>query len=137
LWDVVALPRLAAVVFAGFSVLALVLAVVGVHGVLRYSVAQRVHEIGIRMSLGASSRQVTTLVLRQALTWAALGLALGVGGALAAGRLLRTLLYGITPTDAPTWIGVSTVFLAAVVAAAWGPARRATRVDPVECLRAE
>jgi putative ABC transport system permease protein len=137
LWDVVALPRLAAVVFAGFSVLALVLAVVGVHGVLRYSVAQRVHEIGIRMSLGASSRQVTTLVLRQALTWAALGLALGVGGALAAGRLMRTLLYGITPTDAPTWIGVSTVFLAAVVAAAWGPARRATRVDPVECLRAE
>jgi ABC-type antimicrobial peptide transport system permease subunit len=120
-----------------FAALAIALAAIGVHGVLSCTVAQRTREIGIRMALGASAREVIGLVILRGATFAAVGLLVGLGLALAFARLISGLLYGVKPTDAATLAGV--VLTCAVVAALslWLPVRRAVSIDPLVALRQE
>jgi putative ABC transport system permease protein len=118
-----------------FSLLALVLAGVGLYGVLAYTVTERTHEIGIRMALGAERRRVLLLILRQGITLAAVGIALGLPASLLAGRVLRRSLFGITAADPATLTLIPLTLLAVALLAAWLPARRATRVDPIVALR--
>ncbi|HEX2188842.1 MAG TPA: ABC transporter permease [Longimicrobiaceae bacterium] len=120
-----------------FAAAALALAAVGVFGVMSYSVARRTREIGLRMALGAHAGRMQRMVLREALVLAALGIALGLAGALAATRLLRALLFQVGATDPATFLAVAAVLAAAALLASWLPARRATRVDPMVALRAE
>ena len=120
-----------------FASLALVLALVGIYGVVAYAAAHRTREIGIRIALGATERDVVALVVRGGLAWVLLGIAAGVGGAIAATRVMTGLLFGVTPTDPATF--VSTVIIMAVVAlaASYVPARRAASIDPIAALRME
>lgn len=133
----VAQERLLAGLLGGFAMLALVLAAAGLYGVVSYSTEVRTRELGIRMSLGAERGDVLRLVLRQGAAIAAAGLGVGVAGALAAGRLLESLLFQVSPTDPATLAGAALVLALAVALAGLLPARRATRVDPAEALRAE
>jgi putative ABC transport system permease protein len=132
-----ATPRFTAILFGGFAGLALVLAGFGLFSVMAYSVAQRQREIGIRMALGAQPSAVRSLVLSQALWLGIAGLAVGVAGALAATRVLGSLLFGVSATDPATFGAVSAALLLVMLAAAYLPARRATRVDPMIALRAD
>jgi putative ABC transport system permease protein len=135
--EAVAPRRLNALFIASFGTLALVIAMVGIAGVLAFSVSARTAEIGIRMSLGADAGRVRRMVLGQGGLLLAAGLVVGLSGALLATRLLRGLLFGVTPHD-PVTLGTVAVGLAAVgVAACWLPAARAARVDPAVALRAE
>lgn len=118
-----------------FAATALLLSSVGIYGVLSYMVAQRTRDIGIRMALGASQGQIVWDVLGFGLRLAGIGLAIGLGGALAATRLLSSLLYGVRPTDAFTFAAVSLLLLGVAFIASYLPARRATRVDPIVALR--
>jgi len=120
-----------------FGALALLLAAVGLYGVLAYNVARRRNEIGIRMALGASSPAVLRMVLREAGSLAISGLALGAAGALAAGRLVATFLYGLEPGDPATLIAAVAVLAGVASLAAYLPARRAASVDPMTALRDE
>jgi putative ABC transport system permease protein len=120
-----------------FASLALVLAGVGVYGVMSYAVTQRTQEIGIRMALGAQVRDVVTLVMRSGFVLAIIGVALGVVGAFALTRLMRSLLFAVAPTDAATFITVSVTLLVVALLACYLPARRATKVDPLIALRYE
>jgi predicted permease len=129
--------RLAMVVLSGFAALALLLALLGVYGVLSYSTSRRTHELGIRMALGAVPGDVIRMVLGNGLALAAAGIAAGLAGFLAMARLLSALLYGVTPHD-PATIAAGVLLLAlSAVVAAYLPARRAARVDPVRALREE
>ena len=131
-------PRRFTVLLLGlFAALALSLAVVGVHGVLSYSVAQRTREIGIRMALGASRGRVTGMVLGQGTGLISLGVLLGLAGAWVLSRLLRGLLFGVSATDPAIFAGVAGLLLLVSLLACYLPARRATRVDPAVALRAE
>jgi predicted permease len=129
--------RLGSTMFGAFALLALVLAAVGLYGVLSYTVAQRTNEIGIRFALGAQRRDVLRLMVGQGMQLAAFGAVIGALGALAAGRVLSSLLYGVSPRDGVV-LGVA-VLLPIIVAAvaSYLPARRASKVDPVVALRAE
>jgi putative ABC transport system permease protein len=120
-----------------FASVALILAAIGLYGVMSYSVSWQTHEIGIRMALGANRADVLRLVVRQGMKMALLGLALGLVGAFFVSRVLIGMLYGISPTDPLTFTGVSIVLLAVALLACLIPARRATRVDPIVALRAE
>jgi putative ABC transport system permease protein len=129
--------RLAMYVLLGFAALSLILAVLGIYGVISYSTAQRTQEIGIRMALGAEPRDVTRMVLRGALTLAAIGVVSGAVLFLGVGRVLASLLYGIGPRD-PLTIAIGVIVLGGVaLLASYVPARRAARVDPIVALRAE
>ncbi len=131
-------PARSSMVLVGlFAGVALALAIVGVFGVLSYSVSQRTTELGIRMALGASTQRVTWLVLGQGMLPVAIGVALGIGGALLLTRFMQSLLFGVTPTDPTTFIAVAALLGGTAAAASYLPARRATRVDPVKVLRAE
>ena len=129
--------RLPMQLMAVFALLALTLAAVGVYGVMAYSVVARTREIGVRVALGAQPRNVFGMILRQGLGAAVAGLTLGLAGALALGGVLRKLLYGVTPTDPATFVGVVVVLLVVSLAACVVPARRALRVDPLDALRSE
>lgn len=129
--------RLSAFMFACFALIALLLTAIGIYAVIAYSVVQRTREIGIRMALGAQSRDVLKLVVRNGMRLALIGVALGLAGALALSRLMTSLLFGITPTDALTFTAVSTGLIAVALLACYIPARRATKVDPLVALRYE
>jgi putative ABC transport system permease protein len=130
-------PRFNALLLSIFAGTALLLTAIGIYGVMAYSVAQRTNEIGIRIALGAGKNSIFRLVVGQAMTLVAISLVIGLGGAFAATRLLNSLLYGVGASDPVTFIAI--VLLVSVVAflAAWLPARRAARVDPIVALRAE
>jgi predicted permease len=120
-----------------FAALALVLAATGIYGVISVATAQRTREFGVRMALGAGRREILGMVLRQGVSLAVIGLVVGLAGALISGRLLRSFLYGITPTDPLTLAAVVMALGLVAIAACVLPARRATRVDPLVALRAE
>ena len=130
-------PRFYAVLVGILAGIAAILAAVGIYGVLAYAVAQRTQEIGIRMALGAQRGALLAFVLRQGLLLTIVGLALGIGGALALTRYLEGMLYGLTPVDAPTYALVAVVFAGVATLACYVPARRATKVDPVVALRCD
>jgi putative ABC transport system permease protein len=129
--------RFQLLLLAGFSALALVLAAVGIYGVISFLTVQRTHEIGVRVALGAQRGDILSMVFRHGLQLAGAGVALGIAAALAATRLLGTLLFGVTPSDPVTYAAISAVLLAAGLLACWLPAHRATRVDPLGALRHE
>jgi len=129
--------RMGAALLGLFGLLALVLASVGIYGVLAYSVAQRTAEIGIRMALGAQPGEVLRLVLRQGMSLAALGALLGLGSALLLARTAANLLYGVSATDPVTYAAITVLLLLVAMLACYIPARRATRIDPVVALRFE
>ena len=118
-----------------FAAVALILAAVGIYGVMSYSVSRRTHEIGIRISLGASRQQVLSMVLRQGLIQVLVGTIVGATGALLISRLMAKMLYGVEPTDAVTYGCVTFLLVATAMLAILVPARKATRIDPIVALR--
>lgn len=130
-------PRLSMALMASFGGLALLMAVGGIYGVLSYSVSRRTREIGIRMALGASRGQILGFIMREGAMLSMAGVALGGTGALASMRLIRSLLYGVSVTDAATYLLVPVVLLTVALSATFLPARRATRIDPMVALRYE
>lgn len=135
--ETIATSRSLMLLFSGFALLALVLACVGIYGIISYAVSQRTREIGIRMALGARAVDVLRLVLKNGMTLVLAGIVIGVAGALALTRFLATLLFGVTPTDTLTFVVVSLVLVTVALIACLIPARRATKVDPLEALRYE
>jgi len=129
--------RFAMMLLGTFAALALVLASVGIYGVMAYLVSQRTREIGIRMALGANRDNVLGMVVGQALVLAVIGAAIGLAGALGLTHLLSSLLYSVRPTDPLTFMLVSFVLVGVSVFASYIPARRATKVDPMAALRYE
>lgn len=135
--DTVAQPRFQMLLIGLFAGLALILATVGIYGVMAYSVTQRTNELGIRLALGAQPRDVLKMILSQGMLLVTIGLGLGLMLSLATGRLLASFLFGISPTDAPTFVGVSLILALAALLACYLPAQKATRVDPMIALRQE
>jgi putative ABC transport system permease protein len=133
----VAQPRFYTLLLTGFAGLALLLAALGIYGVVSYSVSQRTRELGIRIALGATQDRVVRLVIGQGMGLTVAGVAIGLVGAYWLVHLLATLLYGVTASDATTFVGVSVVLLGVASLASYLPARRASRVDPVIAMRAE
>jgi len=130
-------PRFRTLLISLFGGLASVLAAIGIYGVMAYSVSQRIHEIGIRMALGARPRDVIMLLLAQGMMLAGFGIVVGLIGSFALTRVLRMLLFGVSPTDPVTYTGVTLLLVLVALLACWLPARRAARVDPMEALRHE
>ena len=120
---------------AGFAALALLLAGIGIYGVIAYDVSQRTYEIGLRMALGARSRQVASLMVGRGIRMVVLGLALGVAGSLAVTGLIQSLLVDVSVVDPLTFAGVIAALSVVALGAAWIPARRASAVDPMVALR--
>jgi putative ABC transport system permease protein len=135
--DVLRGERFGAVVMGTLGALGLILAALGLYGVMAYSVSQRGHEIGLRMALGARPRDVLRLVLGEGGALVAIGLGLGLAAAVAVGRLLASTLHDVGPGDPPTFLLVALVLGATGLVASWLPARRAARVDPMTALRSE
>ncbi len=118
-----------------FAAVALVLAAVGIYGVMAYAVAQRTHEIGVRVALGAQASDVLRLVLKQGMVLTLLGVAIGVAGAIALTRVMKTFLFSVSTTDPLTFILIPLLLAMVALLACWIPARKATRVDPLSALR--
>ena len=137
LGDSIARQRLSMLVFVMFAAVALTLASVDLYGVVAHGVTERMHEIGVRIALGAEQRHVLGMVIRQGLSMALVGTAIGVGGALALSRWIQSLLFGVTATDPATIGAVIFMLLTVALVACSVPAWRATRVDPTTALRAE
>jgi putative ABC transport system permease protein len=135
--DSVSGRRTNAMLLGVFATLALVLAAVGMYGVMSYAVTQRVHEIGIRMALGAQKSDVIKLIVGSGMALVLAGIMIGLAGALALSRALSSLLYEVSATDPMTFAGVSLVLIAVALLASYIPARRATKVDPMIALRCE
>ncbi|MFI5230124.1 MAG: FtsX-like permease family protein, partial [Gemmatimonadales bacterium] len=133
----IARPRLELRLFALFGALALLLASIGVYGLLSFSVGQRQQEIGVRMALGAQPRSVMTLVLRNGMRLVVAGILVGAVVSLASARVLGALLFELSPTDPPTFALVAALLAVIGVMACWIPARRAARVDPAISLKTE
>jgi ABC-type antimicrobial peptide transport system permease subunit len=129
--------RVFAQAYALFGGLALLLAAIGLFGLMSYTVARRTHEIGIRMALGAQARDVLRLIMRESMVLVIVGVAIGVGIALAAGRFVASLLFGLASTDTITMLVAMTVMVAVSALAGFVPARRASRVDPIVALHYE
>jgi len=129
-------PRLLLTLFAGFASVGLLLAIVGVYGVVAYSVAQRRRELGIMVALGAERGRIMRVVFREALADAAAGLAAGIPASLAASRVMRNVVWGVSATDPVTYVVIAVATIGVVCAASVLPALRAARVDPVEALKA-
>jgi ABC-type antimicrobial peptide transport system permease subunit len=131
------LSRITASVAATLSLLALSLAAIGVYGVVAYVVSRRLREVGVRMALGASARDVQRLILRQTLRPVVVGMSIGIAIAAVTARLLHSILFGVSPYDAVAFMGAPLLMLAIAAAAAFIPTRRAMRVNPMSVLRAE
>jgi putative ABC transport system permease protein len=129
--------RAASELAAGLGSLALLLAAIGVYGVMSWSVAQRTREIGIRMALGAETRDVLRLVLRQAMRLVLLGAVIGVAASIAVTQAMKSMLFGLSPTDPATYAVVTSFLVLVALLACYLPARRATKVDPMVALRYE
>jgi len=133
--NAVAQPRLYLVLIASFAGTAMLLAAIGLYGVLAYAVGQRTREIGIRLALGARRGEVLRMVMIQAGQLSIAGVVIGLGAAVLASRLLRAQLFEITPTDTVTYVAVGAGLLIVALVASWIPARRAARIDPLVALR--
>ena len=133
----IAAQRFAMTLISAFSIVALVLAIVGVFGVMSHAVVQRSHEIGVRMAIGAQRSHVLSLILRQGMLLAGIGIVLGVAGALAVTGVLRSLLFEVSPTDLLTFGSIAVLLVVVTALACWIPARRATKIDPLAVLRSE
>jgi ABC-type antimicrobial peptide transport system permease subunit len=130
-------PRFNALLLSGFAAAGLLLAAIGIYGVVAFLVSQRTREVGLRMALGATPPAITRLFLLHAARWTAAGLCLGLAGSLAATRLLRGLLFEVPEHDVGSIVAAAAILSAAALAAAWLPSRRAARIDPVRTLREE
>jgi ABC-type antimicrobial peptide transport system permease subunit len=135
--DSVAAPRFRTTLVTLFAIVGLVLAAVGIYGVMAYTVSERTRELGVRLALGATRREVLRMVMTEAAALAAAGVVLGIAGAAAATRLMATLLFGVTPTDPTTFASIAAILMGVALAGSYVPARRATRVDPMATLRSE
>jgi putative ABC transport system permease protein len=135
--DVLSDDRFTLVLFACFAAIALLLAALGIYGVMTFSVAQRAHEIALRMALGATRGRVVTLVLREGVTLAAVGFVLGLIGAYFIGRAMQSTLYGVSALDLSAFSAVGCVLLAAALLACFLPAHRAASTEPMRVLRTE
>jgi putative ABC transport system permease protein len=133
----IAAPRLTANLLGLFALLALAIAAAGIGGVMALSVSQRTHEIGVRMAIGARAWEIIWMVLKQGMALALVGVAAGVLGAFALTHAVKSLLFGVTPTDPTTFGVVAAVLAAAAFVACYIPARRAAQVDPLQALRAD
>jgi ABC-type antimicrobial peptide transport system permease subunit len=133
----VANRRFQMVLIGLFAILAVALAVVGLYAVVSYSVAERIHEMGLRLALGARPANLVALILREGLRLVVLGIAIGVGAALVLTRFLEALLFGVDARDTITFVLAPAILLAAALLGCLAPARRAMRVDPAVALRAE
>ena len=135
--DTIATQRLSMLLLSSFAFVALLLAAVGIYGIMAYSVSQRRHDIGIRMALGAQVADIFKLVIAQGMSLALIGLGVGLAAAFALTRVMSTLLYGVSATDSVIFIGISLLIIVVALAAIFIPARRATKVDPIVTLRYE
>jgi ABC-type antimicrobial peptide transport system permease subunit len=133
----VAQPRFRSTLLVSFAVLAVLLAVVGIYGVVGFNVGQRSHEISVRMALGAQRSSVVGLIVRQESVPVVIGVIVGVAGAIAVGRAMRTLLFNVAPADPVTFIAMPVLLGTVALVACLVPARRALAIEPVNALRAE